>query len=1013
MTTSAMLQADIERVGQRLFALIDAGNRAPTLFNRNAFAGRMMKWAMQDGALKTELFRFVDVLPTLTAPRAVVEHLIEYLGESDSLPSRVLCGALRVGKLVPALPAAVVRTNVLGMANVFIAGQDGESALPNLERLWRAKTRFTVDILGEAVVSDREADTYADRYRKLLDFLSVATRAWQADGPLAANEPPLVNLSVKLSALCARVQTAAPAASIGDILPRLMPILGRAREVGAFINLDMESYHLKELTLQLFQALLQQPELAGYAQLGVVLQAYLRDSYADAERLLAWATETKCRFTVRLVKGAYWDYEKVYAGQRTWPVPVFLSKPETDANYERVTRLLLEHASGVYPALATHNVRSIAHGIVYAEKRGLKPGDFEFQMLYGMAEPVRRALVELGFRVREYCPIGELVPGMAYLVRRLLENTSNEGFLRAKFRDNTSSSVLLSDPAKQAAPSDMEAGHPRLGFCHEPPADFGREPQRRAMSQGLGEVRRALGRTYPLVIGGSEVGTQRRMASINPAAPDQNIGWVALAGVDEVSAAVRAARKAFPRWSRTPAVERAGLLDRLAALMRSRKAELAAWQVYEVGKTWGEADADVVEAVDFCNFYADDLRHVSRPRLTEEVLGEVSFEHYIPRGVAVVLAPWNFPLAILCGMTAAALAAGNTVVVKPAEQSSVIGSLFVDLLVKAGAPAGSVNLLTGRGEVAGAQLVDHPDVDVIAFTGSREVGTQIWERAGITHPGQRNLKKVICEMGGKNALIVDGDADLDEAVLAIVQSAFSFQGQKCSALSRLVTVGDVHRRLLPRLLEATAALNIGLPEAPETDIGPMIDAEAAAKVRFYRELARREHKIAYEAEIPRGLPGFFSAPTIVTGVPAGARLAQEEVFGPLLAVSRARDLTEALTIAMDTPYGLTGGVFSRSPKTIDRVRREFRVGNLYINRGITGAIVGRHPFGGFGMSGGGTKAGGHDYLRQFMFPTVVTENTLRRGFAPEPAGARAQPEDMASGNGANGLDPVGGPSRLG
>jgi RHH-type proline utilization regulon transcriptional repressor/proline dehydrogenase/delta 1-pyrroline-5-carboxylate dehydrogenase len=351
--------------------------------------------------------------------------------------------------------------------------------------------------------------------------------------------------------------------------------------------------------------------------------------------------------------------------------------------------------------------------------------------------------------------------------------------------------------------------------------------------------------------------------------------------------------------------------------------------------------------------------------------------------VGVIIAPWNFPLAILCGMTVAALVSGNTVIIKPAEQSSVIGALFMEMLREAGLPDGVANFLSGTGEEVGSLLVVHPDVDFIAFTGSREVGTQIWQTAGVTHPGQGNLKKVICEMGGKNALIVDTDADLDEAVLGIIHSAFGFQGQKCSALSRLITVRDVHERLLPRLVEAAAALKIGLPDHPNTDVGPVIDQAAKEKIDTYITLGKREHSVAFQAEIPKGLEGYFTPPTIFTDVQPHARLAQEEIFGPVLSVLKACDLDEAIQIANDTPFALTGGLYSRSPQNIARVRGELMAGNLYINRPITGAIVGRHPFGGFKMSGGGTKAGGRDYLLHFTFPRVVTENTLRRGFAPE------------------------------
>lgn len=1002
MSSTGTIQREIEQLGREIFELIDQDRRTPGLFGGKDFYGRLMEWAMRDPVFKTQMFRFVDVLPALTSSDEVLKHMAEYLSSVKTPASTVLRGALAFGRLLPAMPAHLIRQNVLAMANIFICGRDGKSAFPSLRRLWEEGARFTVDILGEAVVSDREADEVAAKYIGLLDFLAAATRSWKVDGPLALGEPPLVNVSVKISALCARVQASDPISSIAAIMKRLKGIASHADQLGASINLDMEHYGLKELTLDLFQELLNEPDLEKSSRHGFVIQAYLRDSYADTERMLNWARREGRQFTVRLVKGAYWDFEKVIAAQRTWEVPVYLSKPETDANYERITRLLLENQSIAYPAFASHNVRSIAHAAAYAGQLGIHPNAFEFQMLYGMATPVRRALVKLGYRVREYCPTGELVPGMAYLVRRLLENTSNEGFLRAKFSAQRSPLELLTDPEAQVpdrpakepngvnstdaasfAASPSAASEQELHFQNEPPADFALGSVRAKMSQALETVRGKLGRDYPLVIGGQKFTGSGQLTSINPAQPREVIGQVALGTVEDVAHAVSVARKAFSTWSRTSAESRSKFLQRLAARMRAARFELAAWEVYEVGKTWAEADADVIEAIDFCTFYSQQMSRLARGRLTQDVPGEVSIENYVARGVAAIIAPWNFPLAILCGMTAAALVTGNTVIIKPAEQSSVLGAIFMSLLQEAGLPAGVANLVCGTGEVVGSLLVAHPDVDLIAFTGSREVGTLIWGTAGVTHRDQRNLKKVICEMGGKNAMIIDTDADLDEAVPGIIQSAFSFQGQKCSALSRLITVGDVHQRLLPRLTEAVAALKIGLPEHPNTDIGPLIDGHSLEKVQNYIELGKREHHLILQAQAPKELPGYYLAPAIFDGVEPASRLAQEEIFGPVLAVINARDLTSAIRIANNTPFALTGGLYSRSPQNIQRVRSDLMVGNLYINRTITGAIVGRHPFGGFKMSGAGTKAGGPDYLLNFMFPRVITENTLRHGFAPE------------------------------
>jgi len=1002
MSNVANIQADIEQLGRQIFDLIDKDSGSRTLFGKKDFYGRLMEWSMRDPLFKTQIFRFVDVLPTLRSPDEVVEHLSEYLNDTHTPVSSFLQGALRVGRFVPPISAAIIRKNILAMANIFITGSDGDSALPNLHKIWKEGARFTVDILGEAVVGEREADAYSERYRSLLDFLSDRTQMWQAATPQAAKELPFVNLSIKISALCARIHSADPETSIAAILSRLKPIAVRAKELGAFINLDMEHHGLKELTLEVFKHLATEADLADYPHLGFVIQAYLRDSYQDTEKMLLWARKWNRQFTIRLVKGAYWDFEKVVAAQKTWDIPVYTSKAETDANYERIARLILENRKHVYPAFASHNVRTISFAATCARTLGLKPDDYEFQMLFGMATSIRRALINLGYRVREYCPIGELVPGMAYLVRRLLENTSNEGFLRAKFGTNASVKELLRDPASRrpeeddhlirdrespaadkSRPGSVFSSDPAPLFVNQPPADFTVSSVREKMAHALKSVSAKMGETYASVIAGRSRISDEDMLSINPAKPDQIVGSVSKATTKDVVDAVEIARRSFSHWSKTSGEDRCRFVERLAARLRENRYELAAWEVFEVGKTWPEADADVSEAVDFCSFYAQEMRRLNLGRLTQKTAGEVSIESFLPRGVGAVIAPWNFPLAILCGMTVAALVAGNTVVIKPAEQSPVIGARFMSMMQEAGLPEGVANLLFGDGETVGALLVVHPEVDLIAFTGSRQVGTEIWEMAGVTHPNQKNLKKVVCEMGGKNAMIIDTDADLDEAVLGIIQSAFGFQGQKCSALSRLITIGDVYEKLLSRLSEATAALTIGLPENPSTDFGPVIDRAAWEKIQSCIDLGKRENRLAYQALVPNELTGFFIPPTIFTDVESSSPLAQEEIFGPVLSVLRAKDLDSALKIANDSPFALTGGLYSRSPRNIARVRSEFLVGNLYINRPVTGAIVGRHPFGGFKMSGSGTKAGGRDYLLHFTFPRVVTENTLRRGFAPE------------------------------
>jgi RHH-type proline utilization regulon transcriptional repressor/proline dehydrogenase/delta 1-pyrroline-5-carboxylate dehydrogenase len=993
------LQTEIEQRGERIFELVD--RNPESIFSKAGFYQRMMAFSMRDERFKVQMFRFVDVLASLRRSDDIVEHLREYFHGMDGSVVPMLPTGLKVAGIWPWLTSFILRRNVSGMARQFIAGRDGKDVMKTLREKRKQKIGFTVDLLGEAVVSEAEADEYAARAMELLETLSRETRGWS--DPLGKNAElfPVVNLSVKISAFYSQMSPADPDEALKHLVPKLRPILRRAKELGAFVNFDMESYAHKNATLQLFKTLLTDSEFCDWPRCGIVIQAYLRDSERDLRTLIDWGRQRGTRFAVRLVKGAYWDYEKIIAAQNGWVCPVYLQKPESDANFEVCSRVLLENESIVTSAFGSHNVRSIAHAMAYADSLGIDKSRMEFQLLYGMAGPIKRALVEMGYRVREYSPVGELLPGMSYLVRRLLENTSNEGFLRAKFSDKLSTAQLLRDPndlitsdARILPPLEMEPSHyhsangetretpPGDSYENAPLVNFVHHQTQEQMKTALREVRARFGREYPMTLGGEKVTTGKWMNSVNPSAPDEIVGKVADGGIPEAERAVQAARAAFNRWSRTSVEHRAQLLERAAAIMERRRFELSAIEVFEVGKPWAEADGDIREAMDFLLFYAQQMRIIGRPTLTQHVPGEENYQHYWGRGVALVIAPWNFPIAILTGMVSAALVTGNTVIMKPAEQSAICGALVMEVFEEAGVPAGVLNFLNGDGAVVGAHLVEHKDVDLIAFTGSREVGLKIWDSAGKTQPGQRELKRVICEMGGKNAAIVDSDADLDETIVDSVYSAFGYQGQKCSALSRLIVLEENYDRVLARLLAAAASLRVGNPEDPGITVGPVIDDVAHQRILETIERAKGEATIGYQAtNVPND--GYFVPPTIFTDVKPSAKIAQEEIFGPVLSVIKVRDLDEALEVANGTDYALTGGFFSRSPANIERVKGELVAGNVYINRSCTGAVVGRHPFGGFKMSGGGTKAGGSDYLLQFLLPRIVTENIMRHGFAPE------------------------------
>ncbi|MHC4745416.1 MAG: L-glutamate gamma-semialdehyde dehydrogenase, partial [Planctomycetota bacterium] len=615
---------------------------------------------------------------------------------------------------------------------------------------------------------------------------------------------------------------------------------------------------------------------------------------------------------------------------------------------------------------------------------------YEFQVLYGMAEPFRNALLKTTGRVRLYCPQGELLPGMAYLIRRLLENTSNESFLRQTYVEGRQLEQLLKAPhlileQEAAKTGKRPSGEPvpQSGpgkFVNEPFADFSLPEVRDAFHDAITDAKKKLGKTYLLFIGGEDVDTGTLVESVNPARPREVIGRICQAGTREIEAAIAAAQDAFGTWRDTAPRERADYLIRAAQIARNRIYELAAWQVLDAGKQWRQAYNDVGEAIDFLEYYAREMIRLSQPRYMGHAPGEVNEYFYQPKGIAAVIAPWNFPLAISCGMSAAAIVAGNCVLYKPSNQTPIVGHMLLEIFREAGLPPGVFNYTPGSGAVMGDFLVDHPRINLIAFTGSVKVGLGIIERAARTPEAQPSVKKVVAEMGGKNAVIVDDDADLDEAVPHIIDSAFAYQGQKCSACSRVIVLDTVYDRFIERLIAAARSVRVGPAEDPANFVGPVIDETAHKSILEYIDVARGKGTILYSSDVPD--EGYYVPITIVEGITPQHRLAREEVFGPVLAIMRVKDFDQAIEWANSTRFALTGALFSRSPGHIERCRREFRVGNLYINRGCTGAIVERQPFGGFKMSGVGSKAGGPDYLLQFMDPRTVTENTMRRGFVP-------------------------------
>ena len=503
-------------------------------------------------------------------------------------------------------------------------------------------------------------------------------------------------------------------------------------------------------------------------------------------------------------------------------------------------------------------------------------------------------------------------------------------------------------------------------FRNEPFTDFSKEENASAMRAALATVKSELGREYPLVIGGERIKTDGKLESLNPANRTEVVGRFQKATKELATRAVEAAYEAFQTWKRTSAEERANLLFRVAGILRERKHELSAWMIYEVGKTWPEADGDTAEAIDFCEFYAREmLRYAEPPPLTNNP-GEENRLEYIPLGVGAVIPPWNFPLAIMAGMTSASFVTGNTVVLKPSSDAPTIAYKFFEILEEAGLPPGVVNFMTGSGAEVGDVIVDHPKTRYVAFTGSKEIGLRINERAAKAQPGQIWIKRVVAEMGGKDAIVVAADANLEEAATGIVQSAFGFQGQKCSACSRAIIDAEVYEPMLEKIVAKTAQIKLGDPSETTTAMSAVINEKAFRTITDYIEKGKAEGGRVLAGGGSDSEQGFFIEPTIIADVKPGDTIEQQEIFGPVLAVIKANDFDDALKIANDTEFGLTGALYSADEAKLDRAREEFHVGNLYLNRKCTGALVGVHPFGGFNMSGTDSKAGGRDYLLLFM-----------------------------------------------
>ena len=966
-----MSAIDIEERTQQLGRelLAEAGRYRP------GPAERVQDWLLgltaANERFRGRLLRYLDVLASLDYDSSGAEAkrlAAEYFGDEFPDLPRGLRWLLRLAR-DEHVPARVMGESSRRGAELFarrFITPPGAEAMAGTIRQLRDHGRFpSFDLLGEAVLSDREAEAYLARYLELIGRLGNDPAA----GELTPGGVFALQVSLKLSSLTAHFSPVDPEGTIARARPPLEAILEAADRAGVGVTVDMEQFEYRDLTWELFTRTFARGErFGGWPGAGIVLQAYLREVDAHADALVAFARSRGVPYQVRLVKGAYWDYETIVAEASGWTPPVFTRKAATDAAFERVLARLVGAHPALHVAVGSHNARAHALAEALAEASGLPAQAVEHQTLFRTAEGTSRALAGLGWAARDYVPSGELLPGMAYLVRRVLENSSQAGVLLAGRTGASPEDLLRPPPALDPAPPEPP----------EPPGGFARAPEARwfdpdfcaAFAAALDATRARWGGRFPLHVGGAEASAAETVAVRSPSHPDgEPVGFVEFAGAEGARRAIAVAAAGARGWEATPVAERASILRRAAGLLEARGHEFAAWIVHEGGRDRAGAWTEVEEAADFLRYYAGQA---------EALFGDFG-GRIAPRGVVGVIPPWNFPLAIPCGMTAAALACGNAAILKPAEQTPLLGLRLVALLHEAGVPRDALIALPGRGETAGAALAESPEVAMVAFTGSRGVGTLLHDAVARVEPtGEVVTKTLVAEMGGKNAIIVFPDADPDEVVDGVMRSAFGHANQKCSAASRVLVAESVYEMIRDRLVEAARSLRTGPADAPETQINPVIDAEARARLVRDAQTARSECEVLLDRFEEHAGDGGLSLGPLVVELPAAraqaARTTTEELFGPILALIPFATEEEAYAVANGTDYGLTAGIFSRSPATIERASRAIEAGNVYANRSITAARVGVEPFGGVKMSGTGPKAGGSDYLWAFVRRTDVPPN---------------------------------------
>ena len=972
--------------------------RAPAMLERRWWEDHLLAWADSDPAAASQMLRFVDALPALRTHDHIIEHLAAYHREAAArfenaepiAPGVSRClseGSGLLGRVV----AFNARSNVTRMARRLLGGETIDEVGETVSRLRRQGLAAGIDWLTRDTLTSSEVDAYAARQVALIDGLAPIVDAWPDDVLLDRTDCDFaarLHLTIRLSQLATRFHPVATDDTVPKILERLEPIADAARRTQTHLQFAAEPAAVDALRHHVIDWGVENGVLSD-VPFGITVSAARRSAADTIAEYADWADDVGRPIGITLTEGEARESDAAEAWLAGRDAPVFTRDAATREHFRRCTDRLLERRDALRPALATHALDLVGHALAAAESQGTPDGAIEFHAALGVGEDLARVIEERGVRARVVAPCGESVTGMARLAKSLLENPAALARLRRHLRRIEGQSSTAPNgtdmPATLDAVPDLQTPEPPPAFtappafAGEPLSDWSDDATAAAMAESLDYVTSLLGEEYPLIIDGKAVDGRGSIVSRNPSQKKQVVGKVASASPDQAREAVESAARAQQTWARRPMQERAEFLEVIAAEIASRRFEMASWLVVEAGRDWVQADVEVSEAIDFCRLYAREARRLDEPdRVT--LVGEENETAYRPRGVAVVIASWRSPLAALAGMTAAALVTGNAVVVKPAEQTPVIAARLLALFRDAGLPPGVASFVAGETTEIGPPLVTAPQTRVVAFAGDRETGLMLSEAAAARESQAEGLKQVMVQLGGQNVIVVDEDADLDEAVAGTLDSAFLCAGQLDASCSRVVVMRKVREAFRERLAEAAGELVIGDAADPATQIGPVISEDAYD--RLAKAIADAGDDVEYLlAGKPSKAAGYFVPPHIAVGIPEGHFLLHEETVGPLVTIQSGRTFDDVLSLATAGPAPLVAGLFSRNPDRIDQARRELRAGNVVINRPTVGMTVARQPFGGFGPAGLGAKSGGSDYLRQFVVPVTISERTARRGFA--------------------------------